>query len=256
MKYLSFFISLIFLLSCKNTPEKSPKDFAIQNTSTGKVLLRFQPKLNEQIEMMTNVIIEPISNRNQNIDFSLHYKMRTAAIEDSLYTYAVDMQKVVVKSKIDGIQLKYDSSRENTGLAKSLDEQIKPILASQFTLQITNKAEIRNIEWKNKKIDFPINQESFSSITVPLPDEPVGVNDQWEKEIDIMEFKAKIAFSVEEITANEVKIKLYGKEKEKNLTEFDGYYILDRKTSFTKFGEINLYSKEEAKQVKIIFKAL
>ncbi|SZD71837.1 Uncharacterised protein [Candidatus Ornithobacterium hominis] len=255
MKYLLFFLSLIFFFSCKNIPEKSPKDFAIQNTTSGKVLLRFHPKLNDQLEMMTLFLVDRPGDKNSKLDLSLEYKMRITATEDSLYTYTIDMQRVILNSEIDGLALKYDSSREDNGLAQVLGEQIKPILASQFTLQITDKAEVKNIEWQNQKIGLPFDQMAFSSIAIPLPNEPVGVKDQWKEEINVNGITTEMVFKVEEITPNEVKINLHGKEKAKESTKLDGYYVLDRKTSFTKSGEINIYLKKE-RQMQIIFKAL
>lgn len=239
-KLLLLLFTAMLVMSCQNTPETAPADMSIQGTEDGKVLLRFKPAVGQTMKMLMEINSEgaEIGNSQFALNFGLHSKDRQA----DLYQYELDIERIRVNTDLSGFKINYDSNLPAKGMEQALDQQIRPFLDNNIQLTMNERAQILEMDSKGFGQNMHMSKVDLNNMSIPLPQEPVGVGDTWSAKHQKDDEASEMQFRIARITQSEVFVELVpineSIEGDSTIINVSGSYVLDRATGFTKTGEI------------------
>lgn len=242
MKKLALLICIFSLtFACKNAPEKAPDEVAIETTEDGKVLLRLKPKKGDKSDMKMTMKMNGQGDVPVEMDMDMDISLNVLDIIDTVYTYSMDIKRIKMNTSTQGVSINYDSSGDNQGMAAMMGEAFEPMLANTVTMKMTDMAKIIDMDWGDAMQAAGQQNIDFQGLSVPLPQEAVGVGDSWTAFQDTQDGKSmELTMTVEKITSSEVFLGVKGNLEEAPNSNITGSYVLDRATSFTKNGEMKM----------------
>lgn len=258
-KIFIIFLASFILFSCKNPfsnekVEDAPADFAIQNTENGKILLRLKPEVGDKTQTQMRIDLKPSGMMvPMNTNIIADMKMRVAQTTDSGNFYHVDFQRIRMRAKILGMDMKYDSQGENTNIPNEIKDQVEPILSKKIVMVMDTLAKVKSLEFDDKKTNNQSNID-LNALFIPLPEKEVGVGDSWQATQDVQNLENKnLRYTIKSISDDEVLVKVSKADDEDN-SKVEGQYLIDRKTGFTQDGVLNIESEENGQgiQLKIV----
>jgi hypothetical protein len=257
MKKLFFVLigaSLLFTQSCKNAPEGSPSEEQSIETVDGKVLIRLKPKVGDvQKTLMT---MNATSEENGGLTMNMKSKVdvEVTAQEAEVYTYNMNYKSIQMDMEARGMQIKYDSEAEKQeGMAQAIHGQMKEFIGKPMVMKMSDRGMV-------SELTLPGNMDAkqmgdFGSISIPLPEEPVGEGDSWTA-VKPMEGMGNMnmTMTVKKITTSEVVIDTTGDmtdSKGEKVGTFTGQYSLDRDSGLTKDGTMDMDFEAAGQKMKM-----
>lgn len=252
-KILLYVIMVVTVISCKNPFQQenvadSPANFAIQNTESGKILLRLKPEIGDKNQMQMRVELKPTGMMlPMNTDVIADMKMRMVQITDSGNVFHIDFQRMRMNAKILGMDINYDSQKENTDIPQEIKNQVEPILSKKITMVMDTLAHVTSLEFDQNKNN---NSIDLNALFIPLPEQEVGVGDSWTAKQNVQNVEnAQLTYTVESISETEVLVKV--KQPDNENAKVKGQYLIDRKTGFTKDGVLDIETQQEGNGIRI-----
>ena len=160
-----------------------------------------------------------------------------------------------------GMQINYDSeAKQQEGMGQMIHEQMKPLYGNRMTMKMSDRGLVTDMTMPGTMSTQQTGD--FGSLSIPLPEGPVGVGDSWTSERPLEGLgKLKMKMTMKKITVDDVEIETDGEMVDSdgsNVGTFDGIYKLDRNTGLTKDGTMNMNITVEGQpgKMKINFKSL
>lgn len=265
-KFLILFSIILIYASCNRKMDAPPSgELSIEaapDEAGNKVLLRLKPKTGETQNMIVTMNLNSDDEKNA-MNISSVSKMTMTAIkkEDTIYTYELRYKSMKMNLETGGVEMEYNSeSKQENSLNSMIDSQMKGLLENPIVMKIDEMGRVLQFDLPG---NFSKEQTGdLGSVIIPMPKEPVGIGDSWTSKKNVnntdgMEMK----MTIEKITIDFVQIKVNGilkSNKDSGNTEINGNYKLDRKTGFTKDGEMIMKINSGGKDMnfKIAFKSI
>lgn len=256
---LSFF-ALVLNISCSKSPDGSVDEQSIESAEGDKVLIRLKPKVGDTQKTLMTMDMSADGAQSMTMNMSMAMDMKVTDFKDAVYTYEVKYGTIKMDMNAGGMEMSYDSSaKEQTGMGAIMHEQMKGLLDQTMTMKMNERGKITDFQLPGLASN---QQMDMGSISLPLPEEPVGVGDSWSDERPIQGAGTmKMTMEVEKITVDDIIIGTQGTINGNNgetVGDFSGSYKLARSNGFTKDGTINMNIKAEGQpmKMKINFKSL
>lgn len=262
MKKLFFVLigaSLIFTQSCKNAPEGSPsEEQSIETVSSDgvgdKVLIRLKPKVGDTQKTIMTMDVTSDGGQEMGMNMVAKVDINIGAKDGDVFTYNMHYKSIKMDMNAGGMQMKYDSELEKQeGMGVMLHEQFKQFFDNPMVMKMNERGTVTDIQ-------LPGNMDAkqagdFGSISIPLPEGPVGVGDSWTA-VRPMEGTGNMnmKMTVDKITANDVVIDTDGDLSDSSgnkVGTFTGSYTLDRNSGLTKDGTMNMDLVAEGQKMKM-----
>lgn len=250
-------IGIFTILSCSKTPDLSPHEEMSIPTSgihSDKVLIKLKPKVGEIQKMMMDVIVESGSNQDLSMNMQINMDLTVTNKEGIIYTYDLKYQSIKMDVNTGGIGFAFDSDSENqNGMGAIIKQQLDPIIEKPWQLRMDESGQL---------IDFNIDKSAntpelgdIGSISIPLPEEPVGMGDAWTAERSMEDLgMMKMNMKIEKITVDDVTISTQGELVNDSgiaIGQLSGNYKLNRHNGFTKDATLSILVDEENQPMKI-----
>jgi len=246
--------TLLFNLSCSKTPDGEVTNQSIESVEGDKVLIRLKPNVGDTQKTIMTFNMSAAGGQSMEMNMAMNIDMKVTDKQEGLYTYEVKYNSVKMKANSGGMEMNYDSSaKEQTGINMMIDNEMKALLGKPITMKMSDQGKITDFHLP----DMGDNQQmgDLSSMSLPLPEKPVGAGDSWTAErplegMSTMNMKMK----VDKITVDDVLIETNGDISDTSgakIGNFDGNYKLDRKTGFTKDGTIRMDMGTQDRQMKM-----
>lgn len=253
-------IAVAFTTSCSKTADTPVGEQSIESAEGDKVLIRLKPKVGDTQKTMMTMDMSTDGAQKMAMNMSMAMDMKVTDFTESVYTYEVKYGTIKMDMDAGGMQMSYDSSaKEQTGMGAIMHEQMKTLFDKPMTMKMNERGKITEFEMpglgNNQQMDM-------GSISLPLPEEPVGVGDTWTDERAIQGSGImKMTMTVEKITVDDIIIGTKGTIEGTGgeaAGDFSGNYKLARSNGFTKDGTINMNITAEGQpmKMKVNFKSL
>lgn len=240
-KSILLLMLLAIVFGCKTTPEKNVEETAIETTTDGKVLLRLKPQKGEEqnMKMLMSTAAEGI-----NMTMAMEWNMKVIDINENQYSYEMDFTKVNMDMDMMGQTMSYDSSKEpDNEMAKAMETNMKPLLDGVAKLIMNQMGEVKSVDWGDMAAAFQGQEPDMSGMNLALPKEAVGEGDSWETTREIPNAPnttMSMKMTVNKITTDDVIVDLEGELGGMAPGKISGQYQIDKKTSFTKTGNMKI----------------
>lgn len=248
---ISSLLSLFLFASCNTSPEGKPGDISIESAEGDKVLLRLKPKVGDTQKGIMTMSMSASGDEEMNL--KMNYDLTISAFKDSLYTYDVQYNSVQMDVNMgNGISMSYNSNDQtHEGFGEILHQSMSEILANPVSMKMDEMGRIAELNL----LGIEANQQAdLGSMLIPLPQEPVGINDSWtsEKKVEGMGV-LKMTMTLKEILIDEVLIGTKGtiENNGSSIGDFEGEYRLLRNNGLTKDGTMNLKAKTKGQNIKM-----
>ncbi len=253
-----FGASLLLTHSCKNAPEGSPsEEQSIETVSTDsgdKVLLRLKPKVGDNQKMLMVMDMNSSGAQAMNMKMSADMDMKVTGKEGVVYDYELKYNSIKMDMNAGGMEISYDSqAKEHTGMGAMMHEQMKTFFDNPMSMKMDERGKVS--EFKLPGNMSAQQMGDMGSMSIPLPEGPVGVGDSWtaDRTMDGTGLM-KMNMKVEKITVDDVVIGTTGDltdDAGNKIGTFDGNYKLDRNSGLTKDGTMNMDMTVENMPVKM-----
>ncbi|SMC32801.1 DUF6263 family protein [Moheibacter sediminis] len=250
---LIFSACALIFASCSKTPEGSVGEQSIESAEGDKVLIRLKPKVGDTQKTLMTMDMSADGEQKISMNMSMAMDLKVTDLTAAVYTYEVKYDKIKMDMDAGGMQMNYDSSaKEQTGMGQMMHEQMKVLLDKTLSMKMNERGKITEFNMPGMGNN---QQMDMGSISLPMPEEPVGVGDSWSDERSIQgSGNMKMTMTVEKITVDDIIIGVKG-TIEGNVGEaagdFTGNYKLARSNGFTKDGTINMNITAEGMPMKI-----
>lgn len=253
---LTFFI----LTGCSSSPEAGVAEQSITSADGDKVLLRLKPKVGDSQKTIMTIDMTSGGDNGLSMNMSMDMDLKVLEFAEPDYVYEIKYNSIKMNMNAGGMEMSYDSNaKEQTGIGKNMHEQMKPLFEKPMTMKMSERGRVSDFEipglTNNQQMDM-------GAISIPMPEEPVGVGDSWagERIIDgsgIM----KMTMTVDKITVDDITIATKGTVEGPDgevAGNFTGSYKLARSNGFTKDGTLNmnLNTGEQLMKMRVNFKSL
>ena len=254
-KIFIFIVIFIIICACKNpfgNGENSPSDFSIQNTENGKILLRLKPEVGEKTDMEMKLIIKPETGLlSVDSEVVANLIMRVAAAEDSGNIYHLDFQRFRMNTSILGKEIKYDSQSSDSNIPSGFTQDLEQMLAKKVVMQMDTLAQVKSIKFNDENQPVQSAKMDLNVLFIPLPEKEIATGESWQKEQNINVLgNANFNYTLEKISDEDVLVTLAPTDPD-NGSEVSGQYLIDRKTGFTKKGELTIKDEQNKIDVRI-----
>lgn len=254
-------LTVLFNLSCSKTPDGDVAGQSIESVEGDKVIIRLKPRVGDT--QKTIMTMDMLSNGAQSMKMNMvmNMDMKVTDKQDNVYSYEVKYNSIKMDMNAGGMEMSYDSSaKEQSGLGAIMHDQMKAILDKPVSMKMNEQGKITEFNLPG----LANNQQmgDMGSISLPLPEGPVGVGDSWTAERPLEGMgNMKMTMKVDKITVDDLLIETSGDISDNagaKIGDFNGNYKLDRGTGFTKDGTINMNLPVQGQQMKmsINFKSL
>ncbi len=251
--------TLFFNTSCSTTPEGGVAEQSIESAEGGKVLIRLKPKVGDTQKTLMTMDMSSEEAQALSMNMSMAMDMRVTDFAESVYTYEVKYNSIKMDMNAGGMEMSYDSNaKEQTGMGAIMHEQMKALFEKPMTMKMNERGKITEFQLPGVANN---QQMDMGSISLPLPEQPVGVGDSWTDERPIQGVGTmKMTMTVDKITVDDIIIGTKGTIDSEGTAvgDFSGNYKLARSNGFTKDGTINMNITAEGQpmKMKINFKSL
>lgn len=244
--------AMIFNTSCSKTPDGAVGEQSIESAEGDKVLIRIKPKVGDSQKALMTMDMSSEGGQALAMNMSMSMDMKVTDFTDAVYTYEVKYDKIKMDMDAGGMQMNYDSSlKEQTGMGAMMHEQMKGLLEKPLSMKMNERGKIT--EFNMPGLDGN-QQMDMGSLTLPLPEGPVGVGDSWTDERPIPgSGNMKMNMTVEKITVDDIIIGVKGTIEGDGGAggDFSGNYKLARSNGFTKDGTMNINMTAEGMPMKM-----
>lgn len=256
-------LTLTSNLSCSKTQDAPPAEQSIVSTgdSGDKVLIRLKPKVGDNQKTLMTMNMTSEEDGGIVMQMSVKMNVDVSAKDADIYTYLVKYNSVKMNMDVGGMEMSYDS--ENPGqspMGQMMHQQMGSFLDKNMTLKMSDRGEVKEFSLPgNASIE---QMGDMGSLSIPLPEEPVGVGDTWSS---VRTFDKtgtmKMNMKVESISVDDLVIGTMGEilsDEGTKVGTFDGNYKLDRSSGLTKDGTMNMNLTADGKlaKMKINFKSI
>lgn len=256
-----FAFSLVTNISCSKLPEGTVTEQSIESTEGGKVLIRLKPNVGDTQKTIMTMDMASDGAQSMNMNMVMNMDLKVTDKQENLYTYEVKYNSIKMDMNAGGMEMNYDSNaKEQSGVGAIMHEQMKAILDKPITMKMSDQGNVTDFQLPG--LSDSQQMGDMGSISIPLPEEPVGVGDSWTAERPLEGMGTmKMTMKVNKITVDDLLIDTNGDISDTSGTKigsFDGSYKLDRNTGFTKDGTINMDMPVEGQnmKMKVNFKSL
>lgn len=245
--------AMVFNAGCSKTPESPVGEQSIESAEGDKVLIRLKPKVGDTQKTLMTMDMSSEGAQAISMNMSMAMDLKVTDLTDAVYTYEVKYDKIKMDMDAGGMQMTYDSSlKEQTGMGAMMHEQMKVLLEKPLAMKMNERGKITEFNMpglgNNQQMDM-------SSLTLPLPEGPVGVGDSWTDERSMQgSGNMKMIMTVEKITVDDIIIGVKGTiggEGGEGVGDFTGNYTLARSNGFTKDGTMNMNITAEGMPMKM-----
>ncbi len=259
--FIIFVLSLLVNFSCSKAPDGTVSEQSIESAQGDKVLIRLKPQVGDMQKTIMTMDMSTDGAQSMKMNMIMNMDLKVTDKQDSLYTYEVKYNSIKMDMDAGGMEMSYDSNaKEQSGIGAVMHDQMKVLLDKPITMKMSEQGKISDFHLPG----MANNQQmaDMSSISLPLPSEPVGVGDSWTAERPMEGMGTmKMTMKVEKITVDDLIIGTNGDISDTSGTkigDFNGNYKLDRNTGFTKDGTININMpvQEQQMKMKVNFKSL
>lgn len=252
--------SLFLSVSCSKTPDGEVGEQSIESAEGDKVLIRLKPKVGDSQKMLMTMDVESQGQQAMKMKMTMGMDMKVTDLKDAVYTYEVKYNSIKMDMGAGAMQMSYDSNaKEQTGMGAVMHEQMKVLLDKPLTMKMNERGKVTDFELPG----LASGQEmDMGSISLPLPEQAVGVGDSWSDERPIKgSGTLKMTMTVDKITVDDIIIATKGTINGTDgavAGNFTGDYTLARSNGFTKDGTMNMNIDADGQpmKMKINFKAL
>ncbi|MFA7686628.1 MAG: DUF6263 family protein [Moheibacter sp.] len=263
MKKLSLLLLIISLFlgwGCSSSPEGGVTEQSIESAEGDKVLLRLKPKVGDSQKTMMSMDMTSGGQQPISMNMVMAMDLKVTGINESIYDYEIKYNSIQMDMDAGGMEMSYDSNnQEQTGMGQVMHDQMKSLLEKPMTMKMTDRGKVYDFEIPGLKGN---QQLDLGAISIPMPEDPVGVGDSWSGERPIEGAGTmKMTMTVSKITVDDITIATKGTIEGTGgelAGDFTGEYKLARSNGFTKDGtvNINLSAQGQPIQMRINFKSL
>lgn len=252
-------LAAVFTTSCSKTADAPVGEQSIESAEGDKVLIRLKPKVGDTQKTLMTMDMSTDGGQAMAMNMSMAMDMKVTDFKDAIYTYEVKYDKIKMDMDAGGMQMNYDSSlKEQTGMGAMMHDQMKVLLDKPLTMKMNERGKITEFNMPGMGNN---QQMDMGSISLPLPEGPVGVGDSWSDERMLQgSGNMKMNMTVEKITVDDIIIGVKGTidASGEAAGDFTGNYKLARSNGFTKDGTINMNISAQGQpmKMKINFKSL
>lgn len=253
-------LSLFFTMSCSSAPEGGVGEQSIESAEGDKVLIRLKPKVGDSQKTVMTMDMTSGEGQNLSMNMTMAMDMKVTDIVESVYIYEIKYNSIKMDIDAGGMEMSYNSeATEQTGIGQSMHENMKVLLEKPMSMKMTDRGQVSDFEIPGLAGN---QQMDMGSISIPMPEEPVGVGDSWSAERPIEGVgNMKMTMTVDKITVDDITIATKGTIEGNNgevAGNFTGNYKLARSNGFTKDGTINmnLTAQGQPMKMRINFKSL
>lgn len=249
--FIATLISLTFFTSCNTAPEGRPEDISIESAEGDKVLLRLKPKVGDTHKGVMVMSMSALGDEEMKL--KMNYDLTVSDFKDSLYTYEVQYNSIQMNVNMgNGLEMSYNSNdKTHEGLGEILHQSMGEILAKPVSMKMNEMGKIAELNLQ----DIEANQQvDLGSMLIPLPKQPVAVNDSWRSEKNVEGVGTlKMTMTLKEIQIDQVLIEAKGtiESNGNSIGEFEGEYTLFRSNGLTKDGSMRLKAKTQGQNIKM-----
>lgn len=252
--------ALFFNLSCSKTPEGSVGEQSIESAEGDKVLIRLKPNVGDSQKMLMTMDVASQGQQAMNMKMTMAMDMKVTDLTDAVYTYEVKYGSIKMDMDAGGMQMSYDSNaKEQTGMGAVMHEQMKVLMEKPLTMKMNERGKVTDFTMPGMQSG---QEMDMGAISLPLPEQAVGVGDSWSDERPIEGAGTlKMTMTVDKITVDDIIIATKGTINGTDgaaVGDFTGDYTLARSNGFTKDGTMNMNIEAEGQpmKMKINFKSL
>lgn len=263
-KLLFILMGSAMILGCSQVKEAPPSEQSIETVNTvggDKVLIRLKPKVGDTQKTIMTMEMNAEGAQAISMNMNANMDIKVMGKEGSVYDYELKYNSIKMDMDAGGMEMSYDSSSpEQSGMGAIMHEQMKPFFDNPMSMKMDERGNISEFK-------LPGNMSSqqmgdMGSMSIPMPEEPVGVGDSWTAERPVEGTGTmKMNMKVEKITVDDLVIGTTGDMLDTSglkIGSFNGSYKLDRNSGLTKDGTMNMSLDVQGQpmKMKINFKTL
>lgn len=257
--FLILSVCAFIFMSCSKTADTPVGEQSIESAEGDKVLIRLKPRVGDAQKTMMTMDMSAEGAQAMSMNMSMAMDMKVTDLTDAVYTYEVKYGTIKMDMNAGGMQMNYDSSlKEQTGMGAMMHEQMKGLLDKPLTMKMNERGKITEFNMPGMGNN---QQMDMGSISLPMPEGPVGVGDSWSDERPLQGAgNMKMNMTVEKITVDDIIIGVKGTIDAggEAAGDFTGNYKLARSNGFTKDGTMNMNITAQGipMKMKVNFKSL
>lgn len=185
--------------------------FSIATKAQQTVLLRLNCK--EGDKFSTKIFTKKNHTISSSRELTSYETSTVKKIENNIYIFEMSINRLIIKGKHNGEDIKYDSSVKEENMPKNAawyHYMAKPSLKTKLAIATDKKGKILD----KKRLSGPedISRAMHTINIITLPEKPVSVGTEWKEETTENNTKTIKTYKVTKITDKKVIIKLTGKK--------------------------------------------
>lgn len=260
-------LSLFLNMGCKNVPEISPGEQAIESVSISedgvgdKVIIRLKPEVGKVQKTLMTLNMDTSGSQSVKMKMDANLDIKVTGKENTVYDYEIKYNSIKMEMNAGGMEMSYDSQeKEHTGMGAIIHEQMKSFFENPMTMKMDERGIVSEFKLPGNLSSQQMGD--MGSISIPLPEEPVGEGDSWSSSRKLEGTgNMKMVMTIKKITVDDLIIDTTGDitdEAGAKIGTFVGNYTLDRNSGLTKDGTMNMNITADGQpaKVRINFKTL
>lgn len=207
--------------------------FSISVTAQESVLLRLNCK--EGDKFISTISTKKNHSISSSKELTSYETTTVKKVVDSLYVFAMSIDKLIIKGNHNGEDIEYDSSVKTENISQNAafyHYMAKPSLETTIAIATNKKGKVLDKKRLNGSEDISRAMHTINLIT--FPEEPVSVGTEWKEETTENNVKTVKTYKVIKITAKKVVISLVGQKYDvyipRKKDTVEGTIEIDRET--------------------------
>jgi len=218
---------------------------------------RFNLEIGQPMHINMQMKTEIEGTQEVSMDMAMAMEMIPTKKEDGHFTMAYTTKTIKMDMMSGMMEMSYDSTEEpGNEAAKVVGEQLQKILNRQIVLVMTEKGEMVNAELPEGFAEQGFDKTTFSNIASPLPGKPVVPGESWttltKMSDNPMVAQTDLVSTYREESAEGHVVDIVGTVSDASgnkVGTLSGYYVLNKKTHFTKSSAIKTSIEVEGMKV-------
>lgn len=240
IRYISIFVLTFFFYAVVQAQQKV--HFRV-NPETGKSL-NYEIIIKSEIEGDEDVIM----------DIGLQMSLTPIALNDSAIIIEAKYPKLTMDITTAMMHIAYNSSEESQDeLSQLLEAELRPLIENTETLTMNRQGVIKDSQFPNVT-DQAFDRSNLKTFAISFPNKEIAIGESWYNPSTKGQFGllTKITNTFTGITDNGYKIDISGiyvDDNDNEIGKINGFYIIDKKTHFTKSSSTNGHFEIDGQKV-------